>query len=96
MWLIFSRSRLSLIVLAALPKCLQTRSQHMGGYLRILHRDTPGAMSIHEETSNSGLIPMMGLFNDLVLYDQHIARRSLETIRPELGPNGTETRNERN
>ena len=27
---------------------------------------------------------MMGVFNNLVLYDQHIAQSSLETIRPEL------------
>jgi peptide/nickel transport system substrate-binding protein len=41
-------------------------------------------MSIHEEASNSVSIPIMAVFNNLVIYDQHIAQNSLETIRPEL------------
>jgi peptide/nickel transport system substrate-binding protein len=76
--------RLSSILLAALLLALPARAQHQGGILRILHRDSPGDMSIHEETSNSVVTPMMGVFNNLVLYDQHIARSSLQTIRPEL------------
>ncbi len=70
--------------LAGLLLCAQAHAQHEGGVLRVLHRDSPGNMSIHEETSNSVLTPMMGVFNNLVLYDQHIAQSSLETIRPEL------------
>jgi peptide/nickel transport system substrate-binding protein len=77
--------RLPLVVLAALLFCAaQAHAQRAGGVLRILHRDSPGVMSIHEETSNSVLTPMMGVFNNLVLYDQHIAQASLGTIRPEL------------
>src|SRR5436309_9794837 len=41
-------------------------------------------MSIHEEGTNSTEIPMMGVFNNLVVYDQHIAQNSLASIRPEL------------
>ena len=59
------------------------------GILRILHRDSPGDMSIHEETSNSVVTPMMGVFNNLVLDHQHIARSSLQTIRPELATGWT-------
>jgi peptide/nickel transport system substrate-binding protein len=76
--------RALLICLAALLLCPSAHAQKQGGILRILHRDSPGDMSIHEETSNSVVTPMMGVFNNLVLYDQHIARTSLDTIRPEL------------
>ncbi len=72
------------IGLAALLVATPALAQREGGVLRMLHRDSPGAMSIHEDTSNSVLTPMMGVFNNLVLYDQHIAQSSLETIRPEL------------
>jgi hypothetical protein len=33
-------------------------------------------MSIHEEGTNSVSIPMMAVFNNLVLYDQHVAMRT--------------------
>ncbi|MBV9586005.1 MAG: peptide ABC transporter substrate-binding protein, partial [Alphaproteobacteria bacterium] len=59
-------------------------AQKSGGILRIYHRDSPASMSIHEEGTNSTEIPMMGVFNNLVVYDQHIAQNSLSTIRPEL------------
>jgi len=41
-------------------------------------------MSIHEESSNTAEGPMMGVFNNLVLYDQHMAQNSLQSIRPDL------------
>jgi len=59
-------------------------AQKAGGVLRVYHRDSPASMSIHEEGTNSTEIPMMGVFNSLVVYDQHIAQNSLQTIRPEL------------
>src|ERR1700682_2252171 len=60
------------------------QAQKPGGVLRIYHRDSPASMSIHEEGTNSTEIPMMGVFNNLAMYDQHIAQNSLSTIRPEL------------
>jgi peptide/nickel transport system substrate-binding protein len=59
-------------------------AQKPGGVLRVYHRDSPASMSIHEEGTNSTQIPMMGVFNNLVIYDQHIAQNSLSTIRPQL------------
>jgi peptide/nickel transport system substrate-binding protein len=41
-------------------------------------------MSIHEEGTVSAIMPMMGVFNNLVLYDQHVAQNSLRSITPEL------------
>src|SRR5215831_766738 len=59
-------------------------AQQAGGVLRIYHRDSPASMSIHEEGTNSVAIPMMAVFNNLVLYDQHKAQNSLDTIVPDL------------
>ncbi|MBV9552650.1 MAG: ABC transporter substrate-binding protein, partial [Alphaproteobacteria bacterium] len=41
-------------------------------------------MSILEEGTNSVSIPMMAVFNNLVLYDQHAPQNSLDTIVPDL------------
>jgi peptide/nickel transport system substrate-binding protein len=60
------------------------QAQKPGGVLRIYHRDSPASMSIHEEGTNSVAIPMMAVFNNLVLYDQHKAQNSLDTIVPDL------------
>src|ERR1700746_1084601 len=60
------------------------QAQKSGGILRVYHRDSPASMSIHEEGTNSTEIPMMGVFNNLVIYAQHIAQNSLDTIRPDL------------
>ena len=59
-------------------------AQKAGGVLRIYHRDSPASMSILEEGTNSVSIPMMAVFNNLVLFDQHIPQNSLQTIRPDL------------
>ena len=55
-----------------------------GGIFRIYHRDSPGSASIHEGATNSINIRFMPVFNNLVIYDQHIAQNSLDDIRPEL------------
>src|SRR5436305_4083471 len=55
-----------------------------GGILRVYHRDSPGSASIHEGATYSVNVPFMPVYNNLVIYDQHIAQNSMETIRPEL------------
>jgi peptide/nickel transport system substrate-binding protein len=55
-----------------------------GGILKIYHRETPPSLSIHEEATFSVNIPMMAVFNNLVLYDQHKPQNSMNTIVPEL------------
>ena len=59
-------------------------AQKSGGILRITHRDSPASMSIHEEGSVSVIMPMMGVFNNLVIYDQNVKQNSLDSILPEL------------
>ncbi len=55
-----------------------------GGILRMYHRETPGGISIHEEATFSTNVPMMGVFSNLVIYDQHKPQNSMDTIVPEL------------
>jgi len=55
-----------------------------GGILKIYLRENPGGVSIHEEATYSTNVPMMGVFNNLVVYDQHKAQNSMDTIVPEL------------
>src|SRR5207237_488341 len=38
----------------------------------------------HEEGTFSVIIPMMGVFNNLVLFDQHVPQNSLASIVPDL------------
>jgi peptide/nickel transport system substrate-binding protein len=59
-------------------------AQKPGGVLKIGQFDSPASMSIHEESSNTAEGPMMGVFNNLVLYDQHMSQNSLQSIRPDL------------
>jgi peptide/nickel transport system substrate-binding protein len=59
-------------------------AQKYGGILRIQHRDSPASMSIHEEATYSTVVPMMGVMNNLVMYDQHVAQNSLNSIVPDL------------
>src|SRR5690349_17012308 len=55
-----------------------------GGILRITHRDSPASMSIHEEGTISVVLPMMGVFNNLVVFDPKAPQNTLEGIVPDL------------
>jgi peptide/nickel transport system substrate-binding protein len=64
-------------------------AQKPGGVLRITHRDSPASMSIHEEGTISVVLPMMGVFNNLVTFDQHKRQNSLDDIVPDLAEKWT-------
>jgi peptide/nickel transport system substrate-binding protein len=59
-------------------------AQQPGGILRIPHGDSPASMSTHEEATRSTATPMMGVFNNLVLFDQHVPQNTLSSIVPDL------------
>src|SRR5438552_543763 len=59
-------------------------AQKSGGVLKMQLMDTPPSASIHEEGTVSAVVPFMGLFNNLVMFDQNVARNSLESIVPDL------------
>jgi peptide/nickel transport system substrate-binding protein len=75
--------------LAALLAGGGAAAQKPGGVLRVYHRDSPASMSILEETTMSTSMPMMGVFSNLVEYDQHIAQNSLTSIVPDLATHWT-------
>src|SRR5437868_13383556 len=59
-------------------------AQKSGGILKIPHGDSPASLSIHEESTIVSEGPMMAVFNNLVMFDQHIAQNRLDTIVPDL------------
>src|SRR5947207_12281598 len=71
----------SAIFLLAVPRAFAQKS---GGVLKFFHRDSPASGSIHEEATISAVAPFMGVFNNLVLFNQHEKQNRLELIEPEL------------
>ena len=65
---------------AAEPAC----AQKPGGILRMYTLDSPASMSILEETTVFAQRPVMGVFNNLVMFDQHEKQNSLQSIVPDL------------
>src|SRR5579872_5076287 len=71
------------LALAALPAG-PASAQKSGGILRVFFFDSPATMSIHEESTIAGQGPMMGVFNNLVMYDQAVPQSGLKSIVPDL------------
>jgi peptide/nickel transport system substrate-binding protein len=59
-------------------------AQTPGGILQMPNFSSPASMSIHEESTIAVGIPMMGVFNNLVVFDQHVAQNSLVSVVPDL------------
>jgi ABC-type transport system substrate-binding protein len=70
--------------LAGMSLAVPALAQKQGGTLRIYHRDNLPSASIHEEATISTVQPFMGIFNNLVLFDQQKPVNSTETIVPDL------------
>src|SRR5207253_10091072 len=83
--MIATAAPLSIALCAAQPAC----AQKSGGVLKISFFDNPASMSLHEEATGAALRPMMGVFNNLVMYDQHAAQNSMQTIVPDLAESWT-------
>src|SRR6266566_3860490 len=59
-------------------------AQKPGGVLKVHHQDSPASMSIHEEATYSTVVPMMGVYNNLVMYKQDEPQNSMKSIVPDL------------
>src|SRR4029077_17537000 len=59
-------------------------AQKQGGILKMYSPDSPASMSILEEATVFSEGPMMGVFNNLVMFDQHVPQNSLQSILPDL------------
>ena len=68
-------------LLAALSLVQPAYSQKAGGTLKIGHFDSPASVSMLEESTAAVNRPMMSVFNNLVLYDQHVPQNENERSR---------------
>jgi peptide/nickel transport system substrate-binding protein len=59
-------------------------AQKSGGILRVYSADSPPGLNIYEQATPWGQGPLMSVYNNLILFDQHIAQNRLETIVPDL------------
>ena len=72
------------LLLLALCATTTASAQKTGGVLKISFFDSPASMSLHEEATGAALRPAMGIFNNLVMYDQHVAQNRPDTIVADL------------
>jgi peptide/nickel transport system substrate-binding protein len=72
------------LVLAGMSAPDHALAQKAGGVLKIYSPDSPASMSPLEESTAFAVGPMMGVFNNLILFDQSVKQNSLESLRPEL------------
>jgi len=78
-------------VLAAAGSLLLTMSigqgalaEKPGGILRVHALDSPPSLSMHEEVDANPARATMGVFNNLVMFDQHAKQNSMQSIVPDL------------
>jgi peptide/nickel transport system substrate-binding protein len=74
----------ALALLCALALGNPALAQKAGGILRVYNADSPPGLNIYEQATPWGQGPLMGVYNNLILFDQHIAQNSLDTIVPDL------------
>jgi peptide/nickel transport system substrate-binding protein len=83
---IFRSAIAAAALLAATVEVPPVLAEKSGGVLRMPMITSPASMSIHEESTIAALGPMMGVFNNLVMFDQHVPQNSFESIVPDLAP----------
>jgi peptide/nickel transport system substrate-binding protein len=59
-------------------------AQTSGGILRLHALDSPPSLSMHEEVDANPARATMGIFNNLVMFDQHAKQNSMRSIIPDL------------
>jgi peptide/nickel transport system substrate-binding protein len=70
--------------LLALTTSQPVLAQKAGGILKIPHFDSPASMSLHEEATAAANRPMMGVFNNLVMFRQDVPQNNMQSIVPDL------------
>jgi len=68
-------------MLALIPPATAQKS---GGVFKIGHFDSPASMSMLEESTLATNRPVMGVFNNLVIFKQDVPQNSLKSIVPDL------------
>src|SRR5215467_10363981 len=59
-------------------------AQKAGGTLRVYGADSPPGLNIYEQATPWGQGPLMAVYNNLILFDQHDPLIRLESIKPDL------------
>jgi peptide/nickel transport system substrate-binding protein len=72
------------LLLTALGLPAGASAQQAGGTLKIGHFDSPASMSMLEESTVAVNRPMMGVFNNLVLFRQDEPQNTFDSIVPDL------------
>ena len=70
--------------LAAMTATGAACAQKSGGLLRLHALDSPPSLSMHEEVDANPARAAMGIFNNLVMFDQHAKQNSMYSIIPDL------------
>src|SRR5215469_9081718 len=76
-------------VLLAIVVSNPALAQKRGGILKMYSLDSPASVSILEEADYFAQRPIAPVFNNLVMYDQHVKQSGLDTIVPELATSWT-------
>src|SRR5467141_3020575 len=71
-------------LLIALCFAQEAAAQKSGGILKIGHFDSPASMSMLEESTLATNRPMMGVFNNLVIFKQDVRQNTLKSIVTDL------------
>jgi peptide/nickel transport system substrate-binding protein len=66
------------LLLAALLWASTAHGEKSGGVLKVYFFDSPASMSIHEEATIAAEGPMMGVFNNLVMYKQDVPQSGFQ------------------
>src|SRR5215469_10604662 len=74
----------AITLLIAMSAATSALAQKQGGTLRAGHFDSPASMSMLEESTLAVNRPVMGVFNNLVMFDQQVAQNSPQSIVPDL------------
>jgi peptide/nickel transport system substrate-binding protein len=68
----------AILVTISLPSA--AGAQKPGGILKMYSPDSPASVSIQEEADGISERVMMGVFNNLVIFDQHVKQNTLQSI----------------
>jgi peptide/nickel transport system substrate-binding protein len=71
-------------LLAAMSAAGLALAQKTGGVLHVHNLDSPPSLSMHEEAAPESARALMGIFNNLVVFEQHAKQNSLQSIVPDL------------
>ena len=79
----------AITLLIAISASGTASAQKAGGILKMYSLDSPASMSILEEVTLLTRLTMMGVFNNLVMFDQHVKQVSLQSIVADLASSWT-------